>query len=215
MNLITLQPGEIRQIPLTGRYVVVRTVVGKVVLSDPHLGLPEFEIRQSDNVEFEQSRAVTVRNAGTTVAQVELQSSPVKIFSNDGGSVKISGGSIQSIIEPIQVTAEATVQDGTVTSQSQETVGQQADITIPPATKVKVLSASSDIRRTAFIQLISSSVTTICRVGDSTVDANSGLYLFGSTGAPAVLEIDLKGELWILNTHASNSAKVAVMWGAK
>ncbi|MCA1930904.1 hypothetical protein, partial [Rheinheimera sp.] len=124
MNLITLQPGEIRQIPLTGRFLVVRTLTGKVVLSDPHLGLPEFEIKQSDNLEFEQSRSVTVRNAGDAAAQVELQSSPVKIFSNDGGSVKISGGSIQSIIEPIQVTAEATVQNGTVTSQSPNATSQ-------------------------------------------------------------------------------------------
>jgi hypothetical protein len=215
MNLITLQPGEIRQIPLTGRFLVVRTLTGKVVLSDPHLGLPEFEIKQSDNLEFDQSRSVTVRNAGDTAAQVELQSSPVKIFSNDGGSVKISGGSIQSIIEPIQVTAEATVQNGTVTSQSQTTVGQVPDITIPPSTKVKVLGASSATKRTAFIQCLNSSGSTYCRLGGSDVTATSGLQLSGTSGSPGALEIDLKGELWVFNTHATNSAKIAVMWGER
>lgn len=212
MNLITLQPGEIRQIPLTGRFLVVRTLTGKVVLSDPHLGLPEFEIKQSDNLEFEQSRSVTVRNAGDAAAQVELQSSPVKIFSNDGGSVKISGGSIQSIIEPIQVTAEATVQNGTVTSQSPNATSQLPDVTIPAGATVTVINASGSQRRVVFLQNISDTET-LLRVG-GTPTANAGAVLKGGIDAIASIEFESVQTIKVYNASA-NDAKVAIMWSSR
>ncbi len=213
MNQFTLQPNEIRQFPLSGRYLVARTIIGSVVISDPTLGLPEFTIKQSDNVEFEQSRSVTVRNAGATVATVELQSSPVKIFSNDGGSVKISGGSIDSILTPIAVTAEATVENGTMTSLSPDTNSQSNDIVIAPGATATILAAiPAAKRRVAIVQNISAAETTLRIGGAPTV--SSGALLKGSIDGIASLEIDNVGEIKAYNASGS-AATVSVMWGRR
>ena len=213
MNKFTLQPNEIRQVPLSGRYLVARTIIGTVVVSDPTIGLPEFIIKQSDNVEFPESRSVTVRNDGATVATVELQSSPVKIFSNDGGSVKISGGSIDSINEAINVNATAVVENGTVISLSPDYIAQVTDKTLAAGATVSLLSASPAAKRRVVIIQNISDVPTILRVGESP-NATAGAVLFGSINGISTLEIETTAQINAHNTSA-NPAKVAIMWSYK
>jgi hypothetical protein len=213
VNQFTLQPNEIRQVPLSGRYLVARTITGNIVISDPTLGLPEFTIKQSDNVEFEQSRSVTVRNAGAAVATVELQSSPVKIFSNDGGSVKISGGSIDSILTPISVTAEATVENGTVTSQSPNVNSQSNDVVVAAGATVTVLVANGAVnRRVVIVQNISAAFTQV-RVSASPA-VNRGALLAGSIDAISSLEIETVAEIKAYNASAT-PATLTVSWGQR
>lgn len=209
-----LQPGESRTIPLSGRYLVARRVSGNVACDDPNTQLPEFSFRQGDNIEFPQSvTSVRVANRGATVASLDVESSPVRIYGNEGSAVSIIGGEITRIVEPIAVTAEATVQNGTVISQSQTTMSDAVDVTIAANSRVKVVSADASERRTVILQNISAALTS-CRVGGATVAANRGLLLAGSISAPAALEFDCKGDIWVWNASAS-VATFAVMWGAK
>lgn len=208
--IINLQPGESRIFPLTGKYLIARRVSGVVACDDPTTSLPEFSFRQGDNIELPAQRQVRLTNKGQAQAVVDVESSPVKIFGNEGSAVSLIGGEITRIVEPIAVTAQATVENGTVTSQSHTTASQAADITVAANTRVKLIAGDTSIRKTAFIQNISAAFTD-CRIGGATVAAGSGLLLSGSKDAPAVLEIDCKGDLYAHN-ESGTPAKFAVMW---
>ena len=211
--IINLTPGESRLFPLSGKYMIARRVSGSVVCDDPDNGLPEFSFRQGDNIELPVSRSVRFTNRGAGAVQIDVESSPVRIFGNEGSAVSIIGGEITRIVEPIEVTASATVDNGTVTSQSQTTLSDVADVTIAANSRVKVASADTSVRKTLFLQNISATVTN-CRIGGATVAAGRGLLLSGSAAAPAALEIDCKGDVWVWN-ESGQVAKFAVMWGYK
>ena len=208
-----LQPGEKQALSLQGKYLLARKIQGKIVISDPAQQMSDTEIKQSDIFELPNSKLIYVKNISATAAEIELQSSTVKIISNDGGSVIISGGSIDSIIEPIAVTAEATVENGTVTNQSPDTVSQALDITIAAGATVTLLAASpTDKRRVCLFQNISDA-TTVLRVGGAPT-ATAGALLAGSIDAIATMEIDTIGEIKAHNASAT-AAKVSVMWSKR
>lgn len=211
--IINLGPDESRIFPLTGKYLIARRVSGQVVCDDPTTGLPQFSFRQGDNIELLEQRQVRLTNKGNIAAVVDVESSPVKIYGNEGSNVSIIGGEITRIVEPIAVTAQATVENGTVTSQSPTTMSQAADITVPAGQRVKLVSADASTRKTAFVQNISAAFTN-CRIGGATVGAGSGLLLSGSQDAPAVLEIDCKGDIYAHN-ESGTAAKFAVMWAVR
>lgn len=211
MARFILQPGESRQMPLTGRFLVARKVIGSIVVSDTELGIPEFVVKQSDNVELERSRAIVVKNVGDTEADIDLQSSPVRIWSNDGGSVQIAGGSIDSILDPITVEATAVVENGTVFALSPTTNGQGADIVIAPGNSAVILPADPTAkRRVAIVQNISAEIVAV-RVGADPAAA-TGAYLAGGVDAVASLEFETTGELKAFNAGLT-SATICVMWG--
>jgi len=214
MAAFNLQPGESRTIPLSGRYLVARRVSGNVVCDDPNTQLPEFSFRQGDNIEFTQSVAsVRVANRGTVEAVLDVESSPVRIYGNEGSAVSIIGGEITRIVEPIAVTAEATVQNGTVTSQSITTLGDAPDIAVAAGARVLVAAAVANERRTVFLQNISATNTNL-RIGGATVAANRGFLLSGTKAAPGAMELDCKGDVYVWNESAS-AALVSVMTGVK
>lgn len=208
-----LQPGEKQPFSLQGKYLLARRIQSRIVISDPAIQMADTEVRQSDNIELPDSRLIYVKNVGSVEADIDLQSSTVKITTNDGGAVVIAGGSIDSIIQPIAVTAEATVENGTVTSQSPNVNSQVNDITIAAGSTVTVLPASpTDKRRVAILQNISDSAT-VLRIGGAPT-ANAGAILAGSINGIASLEFDTTGELKAYNASGA-PAKVSVMWGKR
>lgn len=208
-----LQPGESQRYPLSGKYLIARKIVGKIFISDASIGMPDTEVRQSDIITLADSTLITVRNGSAAIVDIELQSTTVPIITNDGGAVTIAGGSIDSILQPISVTAEATVENGTVTSQSPNINSQVADITIAAGATTTILAASpTDKRRVAILQNISDTATVLRIGGAPTV--NAGAILAGSIDGIASLEFDTIGELKAFNASAQ-PAKVSVMWGKR
>lgn len=208
-----LQPGEIRPLALQGRFLICRRVEGKITVSDPDNGIGETLLRQSDIAEFASSQRVYVKNTGAAAAVVELQSTAIPIRTSDGGAVMIAGGSIDRIRDSIQVTASATVENGTVTSLSVNQLGQSADIVINPGQTVTLLAANPTAkRRIVFLQNISASYTAL-RIGAAPT-ASAGLLLPGAIDAIGSLEMDTTGEIKAHNA-GSTAATVAVMWGAR
>jgi hypothetical protein len=214
MAVFNLNPGQSANIPLSGKYLVARRVSGTVFCDDPVTQLPEFSLRQGDNVELTDNvRSVRITNKGTLAAVVDAESSPVRIYGNDGGAVSIIGGQLDSIRDSISVSATAVVNNGTVTVQSITTLGDVADIAIPANSRALVAAAVSDQHRTVFIQNISASNTSL-RIGGATVAANRGFLLTGSINAPGAMELDCKGDLYVWNSSAS-PALVSVMTGVR
>lgn len=214
MAAFKLSPGESRTLPLSGRFLVARRISGAVFLDDPTTNLPPFSLRQGDNAEMPQGvLSVRVTNAGQTEAALDVESSPVRIFGNEGSAVSIIGGEIERIVEPIAVTAQATVQNGTVTAQSIASLSDLVDVAIPANSRALVVPAVANERRIVFLQNISATSTTM-RVGGATVAANRGFLLAGSIQAPGAMEIDLKGDLYVWNASAS-AGLVSVMTGVR
>ncbi len=214
MARFNLTPGQSQNIPLSGRFLVARQVSGTVVCDDPTTQLPEFGFRQGDNIEFPATvRSVRITNRGGGAAVVDVESSPVRIFGNDGGAVTVTGGELQRIVEPINVTATATVADGSMTNLSQNAVDDAPDVAVPAGQKVQVIAASADKRRTVIIQNISATETE-CRVGGSNVAAGRGALFTGSKAAPASLEFDTTGAVFVFNNSAQ-AALISVMWGKR
>ena len=215
MAAFSLASGESRIIPLSGRFLVARQVSrGTVVCDDPTTQLPEFNLRQGDNAEMPANvRSVRLMNRGALPASLDIESSPVRIHGNDGGAVTVTGGELQRIVEPINVTATATVADGNMTSLSQSAVDDALDVDIPAGQKVQVIGASVDKRRTVILQNISATETE-CRVGGPNVAAGRGALFTGSKAAPASLEFDTVGAMFVFNNSAQ-AAKISVMWGKR
>lgn len=214
MSVINLLPGQSVNIPLSGRYLVARRVSGTVVCDDPTTQLPEFNLRQGDNVELTSAqRSVRVTNIGAGAAVIDVESSPVRIFGNDGGAVTVTGGELQRIVEPINVTATATVNNGTMVNLSQNTIDDALDVAIPAGQRVQVIAASAANRRTVILQNISATETE-CRVGGSNVAAGRGALITGSRAAPASFEFDATGAVFVFNNSAQ-AALISVMWGQR
>lgn len=209
--IMQLQPGEIQPLNLSGKYLICRRVEGDIVISNPDIGLPATQIKQADVVTLEAVRLVYVKNISSTAVTLDLQSTTIPIASSDGGAVTISGGSIDSIRDAIQVTAQATVENGTMTSQSPLALGESADIPVAAGATVQVMSATTKARRVVTLQNISAELTTL-RVGGATVAANRGAILSGSINAIASAEFETVGAVYVHNTSAA-AATVSVMWG--
>lgn len=214
MAVFNLAPGQSANIPLSGRYLVARRVSGTVVCDDPTTQLPEFSFRQGDNIELTGNmRSVRITNKGNNAAVVDVESSPVRIYGNDGGAVTVTGGELQRIVEPINVTATATVADGSMTSLSQTEVNEALDVTIPAGTRMQVIGATADKRRTVILQNISATETE-CRIGGANVDGGRGALFTGSKAAPASFEFDTTAAVFMYNMSAV-PAKISVMWGKR
>jgi uncharacterized protein YqgV (UPF0045/DUF77 family) len=210
----TLQAGEIIPLSLTGKFLIVRKSTGDIVISSPDNGLPDTQVFQSDIINLEGFRNIYVKNNGSAAAVVNLQSSKIPIVVNDGGSVTISGGSIDSILEPIQVTASATVENGTVTPLSNTKIDQYNDITIEANQTVTVIEQNlTALRRVVQIQNISD-IETLCRVGGANVASGKGAIIKGSIDAIASWELDTIGIVKIHN-ESNTAAKIAICWGEK
>jgi hypothetical protein len=211
---MTLTPGQSVPMNLAGKYLICRKVQSTILISSPDNGMGDTEVRQSDNINLEGFKSIFVKNDGAIDADIDLQSSMVPIAVNDGGSVVISGGSIDSIVEPIQVTASATVEDGTVTNLSHTSLEQSNDIAVPGNSTVTVLVADNvSFKRTVNIQNISATET-LLRVGGNAVAANQGAIIKGSMDAIASWESDNLGVIKVHNESAS-AAKVSISWGVK
>lgn len=211
---MVLQAGEIRPLGLTGKFLVCRRIEGEILISNPDKGLAETRIYQADTPILQDFNMIYVKNNNATESTITLQSTSIPIQVSDGGSVSISGGSIDSIIEPISVTAQATVENGTVTNLSHLTLEDAADLTINAGATVTVLAADNAAsKRTVLVQNISATETQL-RVGGATVAAGRGAIIKGSIDAIASYENNILGAVKVHNESAT-AAKITLSWGVK
>lgn len=214
MNLLTIEPGEILPFSLSGRFLICRRIEGVIAISQPDIGLGETRIKQADVITLDNTRSIFIHNKGDSSATIEVQSTAVSIASNDGGTVTIAGGSIDSIRDSIQVDAQATVENGTMTSQSPDTLNDVVDVVIPAGQRVQVVSADpTKARRVILLQNISATATRL-RVGSAAVAANRGAVLENQADNIASFELECTGAVYVHNA-SGDPATVSVMHGSR
>jgi hypothetical protein len=205
MTIMILQPNEERQMGLTGGFLMVRRTEGTVKISSPDEGLVDTEIYQSDIIELKGYRSIAVKNYSPVEVTIDLQSSMVPIRSNDGGSVTISGGSIDSILEPITVEATATFNDANIvtavnasTAETNESglaivaeiQGQTTDLNTIVSTQTGALNTQSASDRAALESKIDELLLSLAASRAGSKYVNTGTVAAGSgTGDFEVLPV--------------------------
>lgn len=205
----TINAGQRVPMAISGRYLTVRGASGEVFISNADMGLGETPIRKNDVADLLDMGSVPdfvyLQNKGAAPIELDIVTSQLRLATND---VTISGGAIDRINESIQVTASATVENGTMHVIPGGSLVEQADIPIPAGTKVKVATANA-LRKALLVQVISATKTQL-RVGGVMVNAGRGALLVGSLGAPASMPVETNGDVWLYNESAE-AATVAII----
>lgn len=204
-----LRNGYNEVIQLTGRYLMLtKGQQVQAVAGDKAVTLLRGYVFDFGEV-FTQ---VSITNE-TDEEDIELLASAVPFAAGvDASRIALSGGEIDRIKEPIQVTASATVENGTVHVISGANLAISDDVTIN-AGQAKRLSGLNSERKALLVQVISSSRTQL-RLGDSSVSQGRGIVLAGSISAPGSMPVETSGELWAFN-ESSEPATISVMEVAK
>lgn len=212
MPIKTIESGKSLAVKTPGLYLSIISTTGQFIIESELFG--ELVGKVGRQFKLPNVQEVSFRNPGPDAIDVEWEVANIEVFGNGSGAVSIENKpTIKRIEEPIQVTAEATVEDGTVTSQSPTTLGEVDDITVAAGAKVQVLAATAKDRRLVTLQNLSADMT-LLRVGGATVAAGRGAILRGSLDAIASAELESVAAIYVFNESAS-PATVSVMWGDK
>lgn len=209
MAKFTLAAGQQISEKMQYDWLIYRSGEGDIEISAPSMDPTKLEV--GDVINVADVDVLRIKNLLGESQDIELQNSPREIITNNTKQVRIVGGFLDTIQQPFQVEANATVNNGTVTSQSPNALGDVADITISAGAKVQVLGTTTKARRVVTLQNISATQTTL-RVGGATVAAGRGAVLRGSNDAIASAEFETTGAVYVHNQSAT-AATVAVMWG--
>lgn len=206
--IIKLQAGESRLFPTAGRYLNVIAASDSFVISNSALGLSANAVKAGWIIDLDKYPSIDLENPTDKTLSIELQSSQLKINAAGGESVSISNKPvIQRIEESINVTAQATVENGTVHVVPGTNLHADQDKTIGTGSKVKLLAANPN-RKSVLVQVISESRTRL-RIGSSSVSAGRGVFIAGSITAPASMTIECSGDVYAFN-ESDETATVAV-----
>ena len=190
-----------------GRYLEVRSATGEIEISGN--GLAVMRLSSGEQVDLHDIEKIKVRNVSGSANIVDLQTFSHLKVGNSVTDVAITNiPSIQRIEEAIQVTAQATVENGTMHVILGTTIADSPDISINAKSKKLLLAANSD-RKAVLIQVISSKKTQL-RIGGVSVTAGRGAVVAGSINAIGSMPIETSGAIYAFN-ESSEQAKVAIV----
>lgn len=198
--MIRLAPAEIRRYPLTGKHFLVRKSEDGFCIQAREQGLSETPLKTADRVDLAGFNFVELVNKSDMPIDIDVQSSAVPIVTNDGGSVSITGGSIDSIRQPMTFNAVATVEKGSVYVLSGERMLTHADLVIP-ANESQVILPANPRRRELILQILSDNRTQV-RIGGSGVSADAGVLVSGSMDMPDISVLHTSGAITAMNRSA-------------
>jgi hypothetical protein len=215
-ELLNLNALEVGKLTAEYRWLIYRDGKGEIEISTPNIEPTVLEVGDVFDLgdTSQGAHSVRVRNMLGEQNDIKLQVSKQQIVTNNTKQVKIVGGNLDSILEPFEVTATATVENGTVTNLSHDTLEDKADMPIAAGATVVVLAANNAaLRRVVSVQNISATET-LLRVGSANVAAGRGSIIKGSIDAIASWDLDCVGDVRIHNESAQ-AALVTVSWGVK
>lgn len=205
-----LQPLEKKAISAGARYLNIFSATHAFLVSNPNEQLTATTVKSGFSYDVQAYTTLWIENpSDTEVLNVELEIGNLQVLSGGSSAVEIANNpTIQRIIEPIAVTAEATVENGTVHVISGASFAEQPDKTINAGTK-QLLLAENLNRKKAIIQIISATRTDI-RFGGVTVAAGRGIYAAGSKTSPAHVEIETGAAIYAHNEDGANQALITI-----
>lgn len=208
---MTIQPLGKVLIAAGAAYLNVFSATHAFIVHNADEQLPPTTVKAGFAYDVQSYHQLWVENPSTTeVLMVDLEISPLRVLSGGNSSVEISNvPTIQKIVEPIAVTAQATVENGTVSLIRPDALVTSIDKTIPANSRLKVASALVG-RDRVFLQILSGT-TTVCRVGDVSCGSNRGVLVSGDINNPGSVDMETSGDVYVFNTDMTNTATVSVL----
>lgn len=189
MAKIDVLPGKSEMVPVEGRYLSIIEANQNFVINASSLG--DFVGKAGRQYEIgEELSTVTFHNEGDSLLVVEYDSADIRIFGTGSGTVNIGNKLVVSEIEKsIQVTADATVENGKMSTIEANNWDTPLDVTLAPG-ETKLLFAPRDANnRLVSVQVISEQFTEVRLSSSNAIAANQGRRLRGKYTAPASAEL--------------------------
>lgn len=206
MEKTVLQDDEFFSFETDGnKWLEVRYSDDEIEISAPALSA----VRLSSGETYDVSGVdkLKVRNVSGAVNLVSLQTFDRLKVGNLATDVNVMGKvAISSIDEEISVVAQATVENGTVHIIS-GSIADSPDMTVLATSQKKILSANP-ARKSVIFQVMSDTRTAV-RFGGVTVAANRGLRASGDINNPAIVPMDVKGDVYAYN-ESGDDAKISI-----
>ena len=209
MAKFTLKAGGVKVLQTPSRWLNVFDATGVFILSVE--GLADMQVKKDWQVDVAGITQVEVRNDSSEPITLDIENTPLPVKASGGGAVTIEGKPvIQRIEESIQVTADATVQDGSMKQIVPNAALTLPDVTIPAGQTVEVIAERAGaFNRKVILQTVSESATTV-RVGfTSDLTAGEGVVLRGYKDSPASIELTQATAVYVHNESAE-AAKISV-----
>jgi hypothetical protein len=186
------------------KYLNVFSANRAFTISSKDEGLEKTTVKAGFTYDLEGYGLITFHNDSNEDLDFEYEMSTLKVTGSNSGVEILNTPSIQKIIEPIVVTASATVEDGKMASNVSNNFAPIADakMTILDGATVEVFSAKSALNRMAAIQLITNSATMgKIRIGDSAANttATKGFFVNGHEDAPGGYEWETETSVFVHN----------------
>lgn len=208
MAVYTIEAKKSLTLSLTGRYLSILSVSG-VLIGKNESGIKPFTLKAGYIVDVLDQQWLEIENNTNQNATIDLELNNVKIESASGGEVSIVGDvRVSEIVQGISVTADATVQNGTMQLNESNVINHLNDVTIPANGIVELVPARNAKGRRVQISNISSTVT-LCRIGGAGVTASQGTPLRGSENVPASWLISTRAAIYARNT-SGDTAKISL-----
>lgn len=201
MAVYTIQPNQVFPLALTGRWLSILSVTGALI-GQSESGIKPFSLKSGYKVDVLEHETLEIVNNSAQAATIELELNNVKIESASGGEVSILGDiRVSEIVNGITVTANATVENGTMQLNEPNVIANATDVNVPAGTVVQVVAARNAKGRKVQISNVSATPT-VCRVGATGVTATQGTPLIGSINAPSSWMVPTRAAIFVRNTSA-------------
>lgn len=220
MPKITLKAGEERAVQTGGLFLSIIEASSKFIVTGESVG-GELTGETGRQFEIPNIRQVTLINRSANTVEIEYESSNIKASNAGKGVVQVGNEVVvKRISEPMEVKANATVNDGNVTLNSTNAFASihSSKTTVAVNSGLEIFPARAAIGRKVLLQLITNkSELGLVRIGSSELDtsANKGIVLRGNKAAVGSFEWETETSIYVFNA-SKNDIELAggEMWRA-
>ena len=203
MPSITLKAGVERTIQTSGLYLSIINATGKFSVESPQFGAVVGEVGRQ--YELPGITQVTFVNPGDTDLDIEFETANIKVSASGKGIVTVGNEVIvKRIMEAIQVTASATVENGNMARLTGNQFAPLGTTTIPAGQTVKVVNSRQALNRLVTLQLVTDDPTMgEIRLGTTAGTAPAGIFVQGHKDAPGGYEWATEAAVYVHNPTGS------------
>lgn len=210
MPSTTLLPKEEKPVAVTGLYLSIVNASAKFTVKSPGIGVLVGEMGRQ--FELPQVRQVEFVNDSDEPVIVEYETSNIKVHTSGKGVVSVENEIVvKRIVEAIQVSANATVDNGKMAMLPAKSSQALNDLVIPANQTRLFAPARPDVtNRKVTVQTVTQNAQlSMLRLGaNADLGAGQGIVLVGNINAMGGYEFDTEQAVYIHN-ESDFDAKVA------
>jgi len=202
---VIISAGNSQMFGAGARYFNVFSANRSFAISSKNQGLDKTTVKSGYSYDLEKFSEITIHNDGIDDLNIEFELSNLKVVTGSNSGVEVTNvPSIQKIVEPIQVNATSTVENGKMAKLVSNNFAPiaTAKATILDGATVEVFPARIGLNRVAVIQLITNSTNmSKISIADSAVNASptSGIFVQGNLDAPGGYELETETAIYVHN----------------